>query len=86
MQHPTAEHRSLKRQRSKASGISLNVGALIIRIGFWSPLYYIYNNEDPPPKKIKINNNIGNYLGPYITCDPTIMELSLGTSSLSCKL
>ena len=28
------------------------VGALIIRIGFWGPLYYISNKEPPPKKKI----------------------------------
>ena len=39
-----------------------NIGALIIRIGFWGPLYYgDYNwNKEPP-------NGIGNYLGPYIS-------------------
>ena len=35
-----------------------NVGALIIRIGFWGPLYYNYDKEP--------QNSIGNYLGPYI--------------------
>ena len=35
------------------------IGALIIRIGFWGPLYYKYNKE--PPKYI------GNYVGPYMT-------------------
>ena len=29
-------------------------GALIIRIGFWGPLYYIYSKE-PPPKKVLVN-------------------------------
>ena len=37
-----------------------NIGALIIRIGFWGPLYYNHNME---PTKI---NSTGNYLGPYI--------------------
>ena len=36
-----------------------NIGACIIRIGFWGPLYYKYNKE--APKK----DSIGNYLGPY---------------------
>ena len=27
-----------------------NIGALIIRIGFWGPFYHNYN-MDPPPKK-----------------------------------
>ena len=30
------------------------MGALIIRIGFWGPLYYNHNKEPPP-------NSIGNY-------------------------
>ena len=38
------------------------IGALIIRIGFWGPLYYDYNKE-PPPQKKKI---LIYYLGPYI--------------------
>ena len=25
-----------------------NIGALIIRVGFWGPLYYSYNNKEPP--------------------------------------
>ena len=33
------------------------MGALLIRIGFWGPLYCNYNKEP--------QNNIGNYLGPY---------------------
>ena len=37
----------------------VDIGALIIRIGFWGPLYYNYSKE--PPK-----HSIGNYLGPYI--------------------
>ena len=36
-----------------------NIGALIIRMGFWGPLYYNYNREPP-------QNSVGNYLGPYI--------------------
>ena len=36
-----------------------NVGALTTRIRFWGPLYCHYNKEP--------QNNIGNYLGPYIT-------------------
>ena len=35
-----------------------NIGALIIGIGFWGPLYYKYSRE--PPKIV-----LGNYLGPY---------------------
>ena len=35
---------------------SSDVGALIIRIGFWGPLYYNCNKEPPPQKK----NSIGN--------------------------
>ena len=37
-----------------------NVGALIIRIGFWGPICYNYNQEP--------QNNIGNCLGPYTSC------------------
>ena len=33
---------------------SFSIGALILRIGFWGPLYYSYNKD--PPK-----NSIGNY-------------------------
>ena len=36
-----------------------NIGALIVRIGIWGPVYYKYKKELP--------NSIGNYLGPYIT-------------------
>ena len=36
-----------------------NVGALIIRIGFWGPLYYNYNKEPS-------QNSIDNYLRPPI--------------------
>ena len=35
------------------------IGALIIRIGFWGPLYH---NDNTEPQ-----NSIGSYLGPYIT-------------------
>ena len=27
--------------------ITTNIGALIIRIGFWGPLYYSYNKKPP---------------------------------------
>ena len=33
-----------------------NIGALIIRLGFWGPLYYNYNKEP------------GNHKGPYAIC------------------
>ena len=38
---------------------NFNIGALMIRIGFWGPLYYkiIWNPQ----------NSIGTYLGPYST-------------------
>ena len=39
--------------------LRLNIGALLIRIGFWGPLDYS-NNKEP-------HNNIGNYGGPDIT-------------------
>ena len=35
-----------------------NIGALIIRTGFWSPLYYNHSKE---PSK----NSIVSYLGPH---------------------
>ena len=38
-----------------------SIGALIIRRGFWGPLYYNIIKE-PPQKK----NSLGNYFGPYI--------------------
>ena len=28
-------------------GLIVNIGALIIRIGLWGPLYYNYNKEPP---------------------------------------
>ena len=43
------------------------VGALIIRIGFWGPLYYNYNQQ----------NSIGNYLGPPYYKNPSICEPTL---------
>ena len=50
-----------------------NIGALIIRIGFWKISYKTYNTEPP---KIK---SIGSYLGPYsIRC-----EKGCGGSGLS---
>ena len=30
-----------------------NIGASIIRLGFWGPLYYIYNKE--------LHNSVGNF-------------------------
>ena len=41
-----------------AVAFSHNIGALIIRIGFWGPVYYSYNKEPPGP--------YSNYCGPYI--------------------
>ena len=41
-----------------AVAVSHNIGALIIRIGFWGPVYYSYNKEPPGP--------YSNYCGPYI--------------------
>ena len=39
-----------------AENPSSHVGALIIRIGFWAPLWYSSNNKG------LIRNNMGNYL------------------------
>ena len=39
--------------------ILINIGGLIIRIGFWGSSYYNYNKEPPKP--------YSNYIGPYIT-------------------
>ena len=36
-----------------------SIGALIIGIGSWGPLYYSYNNEPP-------NNSIGNFQAPIV--------------------
>ena len=38
--------------------LRVDIGASILRRGFWGPLYHNYNKE-PPPK-----NSIGSYLGP----------------------
>ena len=38
-----------------------NIGAFIIRIGFWGILYFIVIMRNPS------KNSIGNYLGPYST-------------------
>ena len=46
-----------------------NVGALIIRIGFWGPFYYNYNKGPPI--------TIGDYLRPYI-----ISQIALGLTIL----
>ena len=32
---------------NEEDSIVANIGALIIRIGFWGPLYYNYNKEPP---------------------------------------
>ena len=42
-------------------GDGVNVGALIIRIGFWGPLYYNYNKDIP---KIAIIRNCTKYFKP----------------------
>ena len=53
-------NRSLSQQEYWITQVSgSTIGALIIRIGFWGPLYYSYNKEP--------QNSIGNYSGPYIT-------------------
>ena len=36
---------------SHTTMVADNIGALIIKIGFWGPLYYMYCKERPPPKK-----------------------------------
>ena len=38
--------------RGLVSEVRFNIGALIIRIGFWGPLYYIYNAA--PPKLVQV--------------------------------
>ena len=35
------------RLKTQWTGKASNAGALIIRIGFWGPLYYSYNKESP---------------------------------------
>ena len=42
--------------RIEGNGKQTKKGTLIIRIGFWGPLYYSYNTKPP--------NSIGDYLGP----------------------
>ena len=59
---PASERTHLGQRRRKdlgvgGFGVSGNIGALIIRIGFWGPLSYSFNK--------KTQNSIGNYLGPY---------------------
>ena len=46
---------------SHTTMVADNIGALIIKIGFWGPLYYMYCKERPPPQK---KNSAGNYYGP----------------------
>ena len=41
--------------KAAASACRHNIGALIVRIGFWGPLYYNHKKT-----------SIGDYLGPYI--------------------
>ena len=53
---------ALSREASKQPA-QPNIKALIIRIGFWGPLYCIIIVRNP-------QNSIGNYLGPYITETP----------------
>ena len=36
-----------RRRRSTTTMAVTNVGALMIRIGFWGPVYYNYNKEPP---------------------------------------
>ena len=67
-----------------------NVGALIIRIGFWGPCYYIHNQEP--------QNSIGNSLGPCSInhswglgsstspCDFCCVGLSLGIIEIDIDL
>ena len=50
-----SKHLDARREANK-------VGALIIRRGFWGPLYRTYNEEP--------QNSIGNYLAPYSTLNP----------------
>ena len=51
--------------------LGLNVGALIIRIALWGPLYYIHNEEPP--------SSIGKYLRPYTLTGPKPTETKAET-------
>ena len=42
----------LVHSKMKAWGSDLHIGALIIRVGFWGPLYHNYNKE--PPKIVLV--------------------------------
>ena len=44
-----------------------NIGALMIRVGFWGPVYCKDNKETPP-------KNIGNYLNPFFSLGFTVIE------------
>ena len=41
-----------------------NIGALMIRIGFWCPLYYAHNKEHPEFRPLKYGGNCGTALVP----------------------
>ena len=52
-------HQTLSPKPETPNLQTTNIGVLMVRIGFWGPLYYNYNKE--PPK-----NSIANYQGSYI--------------------
>ena len=43
--------------------------ALIIKIGFWGPIYTIFAIRNP-------QNGIGNFQGPYISCVESSLDLT----------
>ena len=51
------------------------IGALKIRIGFWGPLHYNYDQAPPPQKKKKTNKSIGKNA-------PTIISRDLAVEGL----
>ena len=53
------------REHAARPALMANIGALILGIRTWGPLYCI-NNTEP-------QNSIGNYLGPYSTGIGTCM-------------
>ena len=54
-------------QPHPASRRKVNMGALIIRIRFWGPLYYSYNKEPQ-------NSIVANDLGPYSSLSSGMMD------------
>ena len=57
-------HNYIKEVRIVVTLQTPNIGALIVRIGFWGILYYSYTKDHPPQKK-NIYTYIYIYIGNY---------------------